>query len=591
MLNVVIESALRSLVLALAVGLGLWIARTRGARLQMAAWTLVLAGALLMPLLMRWRTIEMHTPQSVAASVPVFVETVSAPRMSLTQAPVPKRLDWGAIGLVIYNVVAAVLLLRLLIGLALTFLLWRRARRIHEVCAAVSDVRESRDIGAPATFGWSILLPVEWRDWDSFKLRSVMAHEAAHVEWGDFFTQLAGKVHTALFWFSPLAWWLENRMIHLAEAACDDAALQTMTDRSQYASMLLALAESAEHPSAVIAMARPATVKQRVERILSGAALPANPDWRRYAQVAAIVVAVAAVVAGSSIRAQQEPVAPREPAAPAAPAAAPQPPKEPESDHVHNWWWASDKHGDAYAIVSGDSLTMSGSAGDARRARSYRGKIAGDYLWFERDGKEYLVTDPETVKRAEQMFGHQQEQRDAAAQVALMARLAQQQALLGKTQDEEGAQLPLLTAEVQAVLAAQKQLREEKSADLLASDQFRQLEDQLLQAKEKDFSPEMLRRLQEQVSQAQAKLSGDLASKIAELESKLSELQSRLAELQSRVSEKQALLDQKLLWDRQLRELTSQLESQSANSTSDASQQLRQLLEDCLRNGLAHAAR
>ena len=591
MMSVLMEAALRSLLLALAVGLVLWITRVRNARLQMTAWTVVLAGTLLMPLLMRWRTIEIHTPASAARSVPVFVKTVSAPRISFAEAQAPKRVDWSAIGLVIYSAVAAVLLLRLLTGLALTFLLWRRARRIHEAWAAASDARESQDIGAPATFGWSILLPVEWRDWDSFKLRSVMAHEAAHVEWGDFFTQLAGKVHTALFWFSPMAWWLQNRLIHLAEAASDDAALETVADRSQYASMLLALAESAEHPSAVVAMARPATVAKRVKRILANASLPSNTGWKRYAQVAGMVIAVVALAAGSSIRAQQEPAPLATPAKSAAP---PEAAKLPESIEFHSEPTTARKIGEAWAIVSGGMITLGGFQIDLteaqRRAFGFRDRISGDYLWFRRDSKEYLITDPETVKRAEEIFRQQKEQGDTAYRVAIMARLAEQQALLAQTDDEAGAQLPILRAELQAALAAEQQLRSEKSSDLLSREQLRKVEDELRLAKEKSLSSDALHRLEEEVSKAQAKMSGDLAGEIAKLESKTGELQARLAELASRVNEKQALIDQKRNWDRQLSHLTSQLEAHHVRTEQEADQELLQLLQDCLRNGLAQPA-
>jgi len=593
MLNVLLESAARSLVLALAVGLGLWIARARSPRLQMTAWTLVLAGALLMPFLMRWRAIEVHPPHRVAAAVPVLVRTLSAPRMTPPSAPASKPIDWRAIEVGVYAAVTAVLLGRLLSGLSLTLLLWCRARRIQEPWAAGCDVRESEDIGAPATFGSTILLPVNWRDWGALKLRAVIAHERAHVAWRDFFVQLAGKVHVAVFWFNPMAWWLQNRLIHLAEAASDDAAMETVANRASYAEILLGLARKAGYPSTAVAMARPATVKRRVERILSGAILPANPSWKRYVQVGAIVVAVAALVAGSSIQAQQEPVAAPEPTKSVAPAVAAE---APESIEVHEEPPVPRKAGEAWAIVSGRKTTIGGSQIDTtdpeRRAHSYRDRIAGDYLWFRRGGKEYLITDPATVKRAEEMFRHQEEQGDTAYRVAIMARLAEQQALLAKSDEEAGEHVPQLTAELQAALAAEQQLREEKSTALLSGEQLSKLEDQLRQAKEKakELSPEMLQRVQKQVSEAQAKLSGDLAAKMAELQSKTSELQARLAELQSRVSEKQALLDQKLQWDKQLRDLASQLNSQGVSTEDDVARQLRQLLDECLRNGLAHAA-
>ena len=584
-LDTLIESALRSLVLALAVGLGLWIARTRSARLQMTAWTLVLAGALLMPFLMHWHTVEIHPPRRVAVAAPVVIRTVIAPRIAFRPAPAARQIPWRAIGLGVYAGIAAVLLLRLLMGLWLTWILWRRSRRVREPWVAAQDVRESADIVAPATFGSSILLPVTWREWDEPKLGAVIAHERAHVAWGDFYVQLAGRVHVAVFWFSPMAWWLENRLIHLAEAASDDAALETGAGPSSYAEILLGLMRKEEHASAAVAMARPATVRRRVERILSGVRLPANPSWKRYVQVGAMVVAVVALVAGSSIRAQQEPALSSAPTKSAPAVAAQSGEIEIHEDALIQ------KKGDAWAIVSDDKTTIGGShiEKDAeKRARSFRDRISGGYVWFRRDGKEYLITDPETVKRAEEIFQQQKAQAETAYGVAIMARLAEQQALLAKTDDEAGQQLPLVIAELQAVHASQQRLREQRGA---GREQLRKIEDELRLAKEKELSPETLHHLEESVSQAQANLSGDLAREIAEMESKTSELQARLAELASRVNEKRALIDQKLNWDKQLRELTSQLEAHPARTEQEADQQLLRLLQDCLRNGLAHPAR
>jgi beta-lactamase regulating signal transducer with metallopeptidase domain len=591
MLNVLIEAAARSLVLALAVGLVLWIGRVRSPRLQMTAWTLVLAGALLMPFLMRWRAIEVHPPRRVAATVPVLVRTLSIPRMTPPSAPASKPIDWRAIEVGVYTAVATVLLGRLLTGLCLTCLLWRRARRIHEPWATGCDLRESEDIGAPATFGSSILLPVSWRDWDALKLRAVIAHELSHVAWRDFFVQLTGKVHVAVFWFSPMSWWLQNRLIHLAEAASDAAAMETVASRTSYAEILLGLACKAGHPSAAVAMARPATVKLRVERILSGAILPANPNWKRYVQVVAIVAGVAAVVAGSSIRAQQE-------LAPApAPAARPQAPK---TDEVHNWWWTSEKNGDAYAIVSGDSLTMSGSEKDARRARAFRGKIAGDYLWFEHDGKEYLITDPATVKRAQELFRPQEELGRKQAELGeQQARLGEQQALLGQRQAEASIRMPALDGDAKTardqLLALESQLSAKKLAELARSAELLgKLENELRLAKGKDLTQETLSQLQAEAAEVQSRFSEDVATKLSELQSQMGDLQSRLGDLQSRVGEKQSAFgqEQSLLGEKQseLGDQQSRLGEAQSRLAEKASRQLRQMLEDCVRNGLAHAA-
>ena len=52
MLDLLLESALRSLALGVAVGLGLALLRVRNPRTQMTAWTVVLFASLAMPALM-----------------------------------------------------------------------------------------------------------------------------------------------------------------------------------------------------------------------------------------------------------------------------------------------------------------------------------------------------------------------------------------------------------------------------------------------------------------------------------------------------------------------------------------------------------
>jgi beta-lactamase regulating signal transducer with metallopeptidase domain/predicted nucleic acid-binding Zn-ribbon protein len=613
-LAVLVEAAARSLVLALVVGLVLWLARARNARLQTMAWTLVLAGALLMPWLMRWRMIEIHAPRHLAATAPVMMRTVRQSIVPVTAPtpPVAKQTNWRAIGASVYAGVAAMLLLRVVTGLWLTFLLWRRARRVREPWAAGLDIRESVAIGAPATFGSSILLPAEWRDWDELKLRAVVAHERAHVEWGDFYVQLLGRVHVAIFWFSPLGWWLEDRLIRLAEAASDDAALEAVAERSSYAEILLGLAGKLEQAPTAVAMARPATISRRVERALSSTGLPTKAGWRRYAQVAAAVVCGAAIIAGCTTRAQtgiamlqaQAPAAEAH-AAPAAELsekpASPAPPERPQQETRHTWWWQTGKQGDPYAIVSGDSLNMSGSSEDAERARSFRSKIAGEYIWFEHEGKQYLITDRATVERAKELFRPQEELgRQQALLGERQARLGEEQALLGEKQAKASVKMPALDDRLRAVNAQmqelEKRLRDGKLGEL-AEDRTKlltKLEEELRTAKGAQFTEEQLAELQAKAAEVQARLSEDLESRLAEVQNRMAEVQSALGELQSRVGEQQSKLgeEQSLLGEQQSRlgEEQSKLGEEQSRLAEKASRELRRIFEECLKNGMARAA-
>ena len=71
------------------------------------------------------------------------------------------------------------------------------------------------------------------------QLNAVIAHERCHVGRHD---NLAAAVHMlveAIFWFHPLVWWIERRMIDERERACDEAVLRAGNDPDEYAEGIL----------------------------------------------------------------------------------------------------------------------------------------------------------------------------------------------------------------------------------------------------------------------------------------------------------------------------------------------------------------
>ena len=55
---------------------------------------------------------------------------------------------------------------------------------------------------------------------------------------------MAGALNRAVFWFHPLAWWLERRLSALSEEACDAAVLARGHDPFAYSEYLLGLARA-----------------------------------------------------------------------------------------------------------------------------------------------------------------------------------------------------------------------------------------------------------------------------------------------------------------------------------------------------------
>lgn len=195
------------------------------------------------------------------------------------------------IALTVYFVIAALLSIRLLVGWILGRRLIRAAIPIRDPRASLSLslrafprhlkeaplLAESEALSVPVTLGVArpvILLPVDWREWDSDKLNAVLAHELSHIGRNDALTQRLAKLHRAIYWFSPLPWWLDRQLARLAEEASDEAALASGADRERYAETLLRFFEAIRAASGRVwwqgvSMAAGGDAAKRVDRILS----------------------------------------------------------------------------------------------------------------------------------------------------------------------------------------------------------------------------------------------------------------------------------------------------------------------------------
>ena len=337
MLELLAGAALRSLILAAAVGTGLRLRRAHNPRVSLAAWTLVLAASLLMPIAMQLTPIALPNgiipegmlpkgiipkgiiPKGIipGAMIPGDVipdgiipsgqlsrapESLTGsealPGMSDAQPGAPASLSdpetgplpWRAVTSLLYLAVAGVLVLRLVMGLSLSWRIARAASPIREDWARGYNIRVSRHVDAPATFGSVILLPGDYAAWTPAKRLAVLAHEGAHVARRDFAIQLAASVYRAIFWFNPFSWWLRRHLSDLAEAACDDAAIAGLGDRFGYAEILLEISGRVAALPSTVSMARPAAVASRIERILSETPLSACISRRDRATLAGSIV-------------------------------------------------------------------------------------------------------------------------------------------------------------------------------------------------------------------------------------------------------------------------------------------------------------
>jgi beta-lactamase regulating signal transducer with metallopeptidase domain len=194
------------------------------------------------------------------------------------------------------------------------------------------------DVPAPLSWGW--LNPVILLDRDTVRdpadADAVIAHEAAHVVRGDWLVLMLARLAVALFWFNPLMWLLERRIVGEAEEAADARAIEHV-EPARYAQVLLSCAQHQAMPRLPASGMADAGLGRRVKAILERrlSAGTADPRWIRAAMILAALVAapiaalkpvVAVVRADAPTAAPPAPPAPAAaPSAPAAPAAPPAP--------------------------------------------------------------------------------------------------------------------------------------------------------------------------------------------------------------------------------------------------------------------------
>ena len=118
-------------------------------------------------------------------------------------------------------------------------------RRVEQATGGLGPipVRLSSDLLEPGIFG--ILRPVLlWPErlserLDDEQMEAILAHELMHVRRHDNLTAALHMLVEAVFWFHPLVWGMERRLVEERERACDEAVIQLGGQPEAYAESLL----------------------------------------------------------------------------------------------------------------------------------------------------------------------------------------------------------------------------------------------------------------------------------------------------------------------------------------------------------------
>ncbi len=723
-----IDPAVRSLVLGALVGLVLLLTRAKSVSLRLSAWKIVVCAALAMPILAaclpplqitmpfanRWaefnNLLKLQTELRPAATSPIIQQqnhtlprsiVSPAPRAAreFNKVPVPSpsrrmSIPWLRVAEILYLAIAACLAFRLAVGWFLSQRLRRSSAAIEEPfvntrfisLAASFGLRRlpalaaSERLAVPLTCGVArpaVLLPADWRDWDTQKLEAVMAHELSHVARRDALTERLALVHRIFFWFSPLAWWLPRHLADLAEEASDQAALAAGTEPSRYAEILLGFLNDLSCGAKRVnwqgvAMAQAGRAEKRLERILNGRMIMTSKLHKSLIALVAFSSVPVVLLAASlhprlmghqielagypAVRAQQ--AAPPQPptvATPATPAVAPTAPvlpvpavapvpralpapvaapspvivvdsdteaaprvrvrpmitadpapralafvtpvqQAPPAPPAPSYSFSITTDGDdSYAIISGKSSTMSGSFGphDMRQLEALRKKMNTDFIWFERDGKSYIITDPATVQRAEAAFAAQSKLGEKEGELGerigslgeLQGMLGEQQGALSEQMEDLQTnvpdiqiQMPDISSEMQSVREMSKEL-----SQTLSDQDMDELRANMAQMRAQ------IEKASKQIAEAQIQVhAGTLhGPDTAAMEEAMSKARASVDEAMAKFSAEQSKLGEQ---QEALSRTQEELAKEQEKSADQAQKEIKSLIDDAIAKGIAKPA-
>jgi Flp pilus assembly protein TadD len=130
-------------------------------------------------------------------------------------------------------------------------------------------------------------------------LQAVIAHELAHIARHDALSGAIAHVIVSVFWFHPLVWWMERRLLAERETACDERVLAHGTDPADYVSAILKVCGMPFAGTAGYAGATGSDLKDRMEQIMSAHTISthaARPPSFLLRAIPGAVLALAAIL-------------------------------------------------------------------------------------------------------------------------------------------------------------------------------------------------------------------------------------------------------------------------------------------------------
>ncbi|HEY6767227.1 MAG TPA: M56 family metallopeptidase [Candidatus Sulfotelmatobacter sp.] len=159
---------------------------------------------------------------------------------------------------------------------------------------------ECARLQSPAVLGWfrpAVMLPVSaLTGLSPDQLRSVIAHELAHIKRLDAFVNIFQIGVETLLFYHPAVWWLNRRIRSEREHCCDDIAVSICGNPLQYARALTLMEQWRGVPAMAMAAAG-GSLSARVRRLLG---MKSGTSVRGAGLTASVVCLTTAMLAGNA---------------------------------------------------------------------------------------------------------------------------------------------------------------------------------------------------------------------------------------------------------------------------------------------------
>ncbi|MEN9864791.1 MAG: hypothetical protein RL748_381 [Pseudomonadota bacterium] len=307
-------------------------------------------------------------------------------------------------------------------------------------------LRLGHELDSPVTAGWLrpvIFVPAALlTGMPPDFLEALLAHELAHVKRFDYVINLLQSAIEMLLFYHPAVWWISKQIRIEREQIADDLAASRLGEPRRLALALQQLDLFQSSINQFAPAANGGVLMSRIKRLIRPEARSLN--WKVTMPLAGLVLVCSALYSnvqavGTHAGSSDKPVAPALPPVPAVsevPAPAPAPVPAPAVSEVpppppappapagtinkrsHKAAPAvppvpplpplppvARAHADrfSYAIVSpksGTTITSGTDQAQQAQLRKLKMEAKQDFLWFQKDGKGFVVTDPQLVASA-----------------------------------------------------------------------------------------------------------------------------------------------------------------------------------------------